>query len=91
MIQLISEQTGIHKVDVRVILEAYFMEVQQALHQGEIVTASHFGTFMLKKRAAQRWHIVRYNIEVSIPEHYTPYFKPSKEFTTAIKSIPIKT
>jgi DNA-binding protein HU-beta len=90
IVQIISDKTGIAKVDVLVILETYFIEVKETVLTGEAVSVSTFGTFMLKKRAAKIGRNVMQNIEIPIPAHYIPYFKPSKEFMEALKSIPIK-
>jgi DNA-binding protein HU-beta len=90
IIQIISDKTGIAKVDVLVILESYFIEVKQTVLAGEAVSVRTFGTFMLKMRAAKIGRNVMQNIAMPIPAHYIPYFKPSKEFTDALKSIPIK-
>jgi DNA-binding protein HU-beta len=90
IIQLISKKTGVHKVDVLVILETYFEEVKQTLREGEAVTVRKFGAFTRKKRAAKVGRHIIANTFIAIPEQYTPVFLPAKEFKAALKTVPIK-
>ncbi len=45
-----------------------------------------FGSFFLKKYAAKKGRNIKKNLEVEIPEHFKPVFKPSKEFKVSIKN-----
>jgi len=86
VISNIAEKTGIDKVDVIVVLEAFFKEVKSSLIVGEPVTISRFGSFIIKKRAAGFGRNIKKNIVVEIPEHFIPVFKPAKEFVRPIKA-----
>jgi DNA-binding protein HU-beta len=81
----IADKTGIPKVDILVTLEAFFVEVKSSLEMGEPVYVRGFGSFFLKKRAAKIGRNIKKNIALEIPEHFIPAFKPSKEFTKAVK------
>ena len=85
MVNKIAEKTGIPKVDVLVTLEAMFKEVKDSLTEGENIYIRGFGSFVVKKRAAKIGRNIKRNIAVEIPEHYTPSFKPSKEFINQVK------
>ena len=85
LINRISENTGIAKVDVLVTLENLFKEVKKSLGEGENIYIRGFGRFITKKRAAKIGRNIKKNTAVEIPEHYIPAFKPSKEFVEQIK------
>jgi DNA-binding protein HU-beta len=85
LINRISENTGIPKVDVLVTLENLFKEVKKSLGEGENIYIRVFGIFITKKRAAKIGRNIKKNTAVEIPEHYIPAFKPSKEFVQQIK------
>ncbi len=86
LIARISEETGIEKVDVLVALESFFKEVKQSLENGENVYIRGFGSFITKKRAEKVGRNIKKNVAITIPEHYIPAFKPSKNFTESVKN-----
>src|SRR6059058_5542662 len=87
LVNLISEKTGIQKVDVLVTLETMFKEVKDTLAQGENIYIRGFGSFITKKRAAKIGRNIKKNIAVQIPEHFIPSFKPAKEFVAEVKKL----
>ncbi len=86
LVNSIHQKTGIPKVDVLVTVEALLKDIKDAMKSGENVYIRGFGSFILKKRAAKVGRIVKKNIEIKIPEHHIPAFKPAKEFLQEIKS-----
>ena len=86
LINIISDKTGIPKVDVLVTLETMFKEIKSSLASGENLYVRGFGSFIIKKRAAKIGRNIKKNVAVAIPEHYIPAFKPSKEFMKDIKN-----
>ncbi|MFY8004717.1 MAG: HU family DNA-binding protein [Chitinophagaceae bacterium] len=86
LINEISDKTGIPKVDVMVTLETLFKEVKDNLVLGKSIYIRGFGTFYPKKRAAKIGRNITKNVAVTIPEHYIPGFKPSKEFHAEVKA-----
>lgn len=87
LINMISEQTGVPKVDVLVSVESFFTNVKQALAGGENVYIRGFGSFITKKRAAKVGRNIKQNTSVFIPEHFVPTFKPAKEFSDEVKKL----
>lgn len=85
LVAIISEKTGVPKVDVLVTLESFFREVKGSLVDGENVYVRGFGSFILKKRAAKTGRHIKENRPVEIPAHYIPAFKPSKDFVEQVK------
>lgn len=87
LINLISEKTGVPKVDVLVSLESFFSNVKQTLSEGENIYIRGFGSFITKKRAAKVGRNIKKNTSVYIPEHFIPAFKPAKEFVDEVKKL----
>lgn len=87
LINMISDQTGIPKVDVLVTLESFFVNVKDTLIEGENIYIRGFGSFITKKRAAKLGRNIKKNTSVYIPEHFVPAFKPAKEFVDEVKKL----
>lgn len=87
LVTRVSEKTGIPKVDIIVTLEKLLTEIKETVSSGENVYIRGFGSFITKKRAAKIGRNIKKNTQVNIPEHYIPSFKPSKEFTKAVKKL----
>jgi DNA-binding protein HU-beta len=85
LVNIISEKTGVPKVDVLVSLEMFFNEVKSSLSGGENVYVRGFGSFVIKKRAKKIGRHIKQNKAIEIPEHYIPAFKPAKIFTEQVK------
>ncbi|MBN9349718.1 MAG: integration host factor subunit beta [Chitinophagaceae bacterium] len=85
LINQISENTGVPKVDVLITVENLLKVVKQTMGEGENIYIRGFGSFILKKRAAKIGRNIKKNVAVHIPEHYVPAFKPSKEFLLEIR------
>jgi len=85
LVNIISEKTGVPKVDVLVSLEMFFNEVKTSLSGGENVYVRGFGSFVIKKRAKKIGRHIKQNKAIEIPEHYIPAFKPAKIFTEQVK------
>lgn len=85
LVAIISEKTGVPKVDVLVTLETFFTEVKDTLASGEDVFVRGFGSFVLKKRARKIGRHIKKNVAIEIPEHYIPAFKPAKIFVDVVK------
>ena len=86
LVNIVSEKTGIPRVDVLFSFETIIKEIKTTLASNENVYIRGFGSFIIKKRAAKVGRNVKKNITVQIPEHYIPSFKPAKEFLQDVKS-----
>ena len=85
LVALISEKSGVPKVDVLVSMEMFFKEVKQSLAHGENVYIRGFGSFVIKKRAKKIGRHIKKNVAIEIPEHFIPSFKPAKIFVDHVK------
>ncbi|MFT4594154.1 MAG: DNA-binding protein HU-beta [Bacteroidia bacterium] len=86
IVNQISEQTGIEKLQVQHTVEAFMTSVKSSLAKGQNVYLRGFGSFIVKKRAQKTGRIISKNTTIVIPEHHVPAFKPAKTFVNRVKS-----
>lgn len=81
----IINQTGLDKVVVMAVVEAFMENIKANMAKGENIYLRGFGTFHLKKRAEKTGRNITKNTSVKIPAHVIPAFKPCTEFVEEIK------
>ena len=81
----IAKSTGVEKVQVQAIVEAFMDSVKGAMINGENVYLRGFGSFIIKKRAEKVARNISKNTTITIPAHNIPAFKPAKSFASQIK------
>jgi DNA-binding protein HU-beta len=86
VISKISKKTGLEKKEVKEVVEYFFVIVKESLIKGDPVYFRGFGSFTLKKRAQKIGRNITKNTSLVVPEHYIPYFKPSKAFSSKVKA-----
>ena len=82
----ISDQLGIDKIDVQATVEKFMNEIKNSLENGENVYLRGFGSFIIKTRAEKTGRNISKNVAVKIPAHNIPAFKPAKIFINGVKS-----
>lgn len=85
LVSIISDKTGVPKVDVLVALEAFFEEIKHSLSEGENVYVRGFGSFVVRHRARKIGRDIQRNEPIEIPAHYVPAFKPAPNFVDMVK------
>ena len=83
----ISKQTGVEKVQVQQIVEAFMESVKGSLIKKNNVYLRGFGSFIIKKRATKVARNISKNTTITIPAHDIPAFKPSKSFGAKVKCV----
>ena len=81
----IAKSTGVEKIQVQAIVEAFMESVKGAMIKGENVYLRGFGSFIIKKRAQKVARNISKNTTITIPEHKNPAFKPAKSFVAKVK------
>ena len=81
----IAKKTGVEKVQIQTIVEAFMDEVKASLEKEENVYLRGFGSFIIKKRAEKVARNISKNTTITIPAHNIPAFKPAKSFVAKIK------
>ena len=86
IIEQISDNTGISKKDVSIVVEAFMDEVKGCIVKGEEnVYLRGFGTFGRKHRATKTARNISKNTTLIVEAHDIPSFKPSKAFSGQMK------
>ena len=81
----IAKSTGVEKVQVQAIVEAFMESIKTSLTQKNNVYLRGFGSFIVKKRAKRVARNISKNTTITIPEHNIPAFKPAKSFAAKVK------
>ncbi|MBR5464484.1 MAG: integration host factor subunit beta [Alistipes sp.] len=81
----IAKNTGVEKVQVMAIVEAFMESVKNSMESGNNVYLRGFGSFIIKKRATKVARNISKNTTITIPEHNIPAFKPAKSFAAKVK------
>lgn len=81
----IAKSTGVVKVQVQAIVEAFMESIKTSLTQKNNVYLRGFGSFIVKKRAKKVARNISKNTTITIPEHNIPAFKPAKSFAAKVK------
>ncbi len=81
----IAKKTGVEKVLVQQIVEAFMDSVKNSMIKQNNVYLRGFGSFIIKKRATKVARNISKNTTITIPEHNIPAFKPAKSFAEKVK------
>ena len=81
----IAKSTGVEKVQMQAIVEAFMESIKTSLTQKNNVYLRGFGSFIVKKRAKKVARNISKNTTITIPEHNIPAFKPAKSFAAKVK------
>lgn len=81
----IAKSTGVQKVQVQAIVEAFMDSIKTSLTNKNNVYLRGFGSFIVKKRAKKVARNISKNTTITIPEHNIPAFKPAKSFAAKVK------
>lgn len=81
----IAKSTGVEKVQVQAIVEAFMESIKTSLTNNNNVYLRGFGSFIVKKRTTKVARNISKNTTITIPEHNIPAFKPAKSFAAKVK------
>ncbi len=81
----IAKTTGVEKLQVQTIVEAFMETVKDSMAANNNVYLRGFGSFIIKKRAQKVARNISKNTTITIPEHNIPAFKPAKTFAAKVK------
>jgi DNA-binding protein HU-beta len=86
LVNEIAKSTGIEKVTVLKITEAFTETTKKSMINGKNIFLRGFGTFLIQHRAKKTARNISKNTTMIIPEHNIPKFKPAKEFVNKVKT-----
>jgi len=81
----VAKATGIEKIAVQTVVEAFMETVKESLANEEPVYLRGFGSFIVKHRAEKAARNITKNTTITIPAHNIPSFKPAKVFVNVVK------
>ena len=81
----IAKSTGVEKIQVQAIVEAFMESVKGAMIKGENVYLRGFGSFGTKVRKQKVARNITKKESIIVPEHKIPAFKPSDAFAEILK------
>lgn len=81
----VAKATGIEKVQVQTVVEAFMESVKDSLIKEEPVYLRGFGSYIIKHRAQKAARNIKEQSTMTIPAHNIPAFKPAKQFVEAVK------
>ena len=91
IVNSIADKSGIEKVDVLNVVEAFMSTVRGSLEKGENVYLRGFGSYIVKTRAEKTGRNILKNQAIIISAHNIPAFKPAKSFVERVKTkVPVK-
>ncbi|PID88235.1 MAG: integration host factor subunit beta [Bacteroidia bacterium] len=85
LVNKISKETGVEKVTVKRIVEAFMENIKEAVIANDSVHLRGFGSFTAKARAEKTARDISKNKTIVVPAHSIPAFKPAKVFLDAVK------
>jgi DNA-binding protein HU-beta len=80
IVDKVAAGTGLTKLETEAIIEGFFKTVIEALKNGKGIEIRGFGSYKVKKKNARLARNPKTGEQVSVPEHYVPTFKFSKDF-----------
>lgn len=81
----VAKSTGIEKITVQTVVEAFMESVKGSLIKHEPVYLRGFGSFIIKQRAEKAARNITKQTTMVIPAHKIPAFKPAKSFVAEVK------
>ena len=78
IVNLVSDATGLTKVEIETVLDGFIHSIISSLEKGEKVEIRGFGSFIVKKRNAREARNPSTNEIVQLEDRYIPSFKVSK-------------
>ncbi len=90
LVKIISENTGIIRKDVGVVVDSLLQSIKDSLSQGNHIEIRGFGTFKLKTRKPRVGRNPKTDEKVPVPARTVPTFKFSREFKGSVVDLKTK-
>ncbi|MES2201182.1 MAG: HU family DNA-binding protein [candidate division FCPU426 bacterium] len=85
LIDQVAEKSELSKKEVEKLLETIITSIQTALKNGEKVSLTGLGTFVVKDKKARMARNPKTGEQVQVPAKKSPKFKPGKELKELIQ------
>jgi DNA-binding protein HU-beta len=85
LIESVAKKAGVTKAEATRVVEAVIASITEALASGDKVTATGFGTFEVRQRAARMGRNPQTGETIQIAAQRTPAFRAGKSLKDAVK------
>jgi DNA-binding protein HU-beta len=85
LVKALSQKTNITEIQAIAVIDAFIDQIKEQLSQGEKVTISGFGSFVLSQHKAKTFVNPKTGIAHELPERVLPHFKAGGVFRRMIK------
>lgn len=86
IVDIIAQGTGLTKLETQAVIDGFVATITYSLKKKERVEMRGFGTFVPKFRKERVARNPKTNEPVTVPEHYTVVFRPSKDLKKYINT-----
>lgn len=87
LVKIISENTGIIRKDVAVVVDSLLKSIKDSLIDGNHIEIRGFGTFKLKTRKPRVGRNPKTDQKVPVPQRTVPTFKFSRDFKVSVVNV----
>ena len=87
IVNIVSDATGLTKVETETIMNGVMMTIIDSLASNEKVELRGFGTFGIKHRMPKKARNPGTGEPVFLPERFVPTFKPSKLMRSRVNEL----
>ena len=87
LVKIISENTGIIRKDVAVVVDSLLKSIKDSLIEGNHIEIRGFGTFKLKTRKPRVGRNPKTDQKVPVPQRTVPTFKFSRDFKVSVVNV----
>lgn len=85
IVDIVSQGTGLTKVETRAVIDGFIATISYALRKGESVEIRGFGRFQVKEKAARKGRNPQTGEEILIPSRRVPVFKISRDLKRQVE------
>ncbi len=79
LVDAVAEKAGVSKVNAKKCMDAFISVASEALHDGDKITLTGFGSFIVTKKTARVGRNFKTGTPVEIPAKSVVKFRPSIE------------
>ena len=85
LVAVLARASGGSRTSAEHAMDAFLRVIRQSLRDGDRVTLSGFGTFVVSQRASRVGRDPRTGAEIKIPAARVPRFRPSRSLKAALR------
>jgi len=87
LVNLLSDSTGLTKVDVEVVINGFLYHIIESLQNGDRVEIRGFGSFHAKERPPRLVKNPKTHQTVAVAHRFVPVFRPAKFFKESVNCV----